>query len=194
MRNLSKVLAAAAAGIVFAGMGITALPANAASTTTTQKPTTTTQKPKAQKKKPPPKPKLPTPHIGQVAKDGNFAFKVVSVQCGTTTLGTEPLTTTAPAGSQWCLANMEVKNIKGDSRAFSASDQYAFDGKNRKLDADAGSIIYMPNGSSSIFETVNPGVIITVTVPYQMPTTSKIKKFELHDSPFSGGVTVWNVQ
>ena len=42
---------------------------------------------------------------------------------------------------------------------------------------------------------LDPGhrtVSITALVPFQLPVTSKIAKFELHDSDFSGGVTVYN--
>lgn len=89
---------------------------------------------------------------------------------------------------------MRVKDIKSDSRSFSVSSQYAYDGKNRKLDADTGSLLYIPNGTSELSQDVNPGVTIIVTLPFQLPTTSTIKKFELHDSAFSDGVTVWNVK
>lgn len=150
-------------------------------------------KAKTHHKAKPKKPKLPSPHIGQVAKDGNFAFTVTGVQCGLTTLGTAPISSTAPAGTQWCLATMTVKDDKSGAGTFGASDQKAIDGHGRELTADSGSVIYLPNDDSAIFSTVNPGVAITVVVPYQLPTTGKITKFVLHDSPFSGGVTVYNV-
>lgn len=152
--------------------------------------TTTTQRAKTQKKKP--KKKLPSPHIGQVAKDGDFAFRITSVQCGLTTIGSSPLTETAPTGSQWCLTNMTVKNIKGAAQEYFPSNQYAFDGKGRKLSADTGALIYLP-GSGPLVATINPGVSISAVVPFQLPASSKIQKFVLHDSAFSNGVTVWNV-
>ena len=42
-------------------------------------------------------------------------------------------------------------------------------------------------GSSS---TVNPGVTIQATVPFRLATGDTIKSLQLHDSAFSGGVTV----
>lgn len=139
-----------------------------------------------------------TPHIGQVAKDGDFAFTIRSVQCGVTHLGATTgtgygLSKTAPAGTQWCLVKMHVLNDKTSSQSFYASNQYAIDALHRQLSATTGALFYLPNGSASESSTVNPGVSITVTVPYQLATSDSISKFVLHDSLFSGGVSVYNV-
>jgi hypothetical protein len=170
---------ALAASLIFGGVGSLALAGTASA--------------KTHHKAKPKKPKLPSPHIGQVAKDGNFAFTVTGVQCGLTTLGTAPISSTAPAGTQWCLATMNVKDDKNGAGTFGASDQKAIDGHGRQLSPDAGSVIYLPNDDQAIFATVNPGVSISVVIPFQLPIGGKITKLELHDSPFSGGVTVYNV-
>jgi hypothetical protein len=142
------------------------------------------QKPKA----------LPSPHIGQVAKDGDFAFTVIGVQCGVTQIG-DPngLGTTAPAGAQWCLATMTVKADKSQSQTCSSSAQKAVDGRGNQLSADDTTAVYIPNNTSAEFAQVNPGISITAVVPFQLPVTGKITKFILHDSDFSNGVTVYNV-
>jgi hypothetical protein len=103
------------------------------------------------------------------------------------------VTEAAPAGTQWCLVTMSVKDDKTQSQDFFASNQFAYDGKGRKLSADSGALLYVDSGPNALISSINPGVSITTTVPYQIPTTSKIKRFELHDSAFSGGVTVYNV-
>jgi hypothetical protein len=147
------------------------------------------------KSHPKPKPRaLPSPHIGQVAKDGDFAFTVTGVQCGVTQLGDPSLLgQAAPAGAQWCLATMTVKADKSQSQTFSASNQKAVDGRGNELSADDTATIYIPNDTSAEFSQVNPGITITAIVPFQLPTSGKITKFVLHDSAFSGGVTVYNV-
>lgn len=138
--------------------------------------------------------KLESPHIGQVAKDGDFAFTVKSVQCGVTQLGTSTfLGESAPAGSQWCLVSMTVKNDKSTSQSFFASNQYAIDAHGHKLSATSSALFYIPNDSAAELSTVNPGVSISAVVPFQLASTDTISKFELHDSAFSGGVTVYNV-
>lgn len=60
----------------------------------------------------PPTTKAPGQPTG---KDGTFAFTVTGQQCGLTTVGTDPLTQTAPAGSSWCVDNFTVTNDKGSS-------------------------------------------------------------------------------
>lgn len=136
---------------------------------------------------------LPSPHIGQVAKDGNFAFVVKQIQCGVTSLGTGYLTTSAPSGSQFCLVTMSVKNDKTTARSFYASNQHAIDKHGNTLNADGGDVLYVPNDSAAEYSTLNPGVAITAVVPFQLATGDKIKSLQLHDSAFSGGVTVYNV-
>jgi len=131
-----------------------------------------------------------TPGLNQVAKDGDFAFTVTSVQCGVTNLGTDPISTTASAGTQWCLANMSVTNDKSESQDFFADNQKAIDATGKSLSADTEALIYLPNNGTSSDSTVNPGVTITATVPFQISSTDSIKQLELHDSAFSGGVLV----
>jgi hypothetical protein len=138
--------------------------------------------------------KLPSPHIGQVAKDGNFAFVVKQVQCGVPSIGTtQYLQTTAPAGSQFCLVTMSVKNDKGTARSFFASNQHAIDKHGHSLNPDDSALAYLPNDTAASYTTLNPGISITVVVPFQIATADKIKTLQLHDSAFSGGVTVYNV-
>ncbi len=131
------------------------------------------------------------PGINQVAKDGDFAFTITGVQCGLTTVGTDGFTKDAPAGSQWCLATMNVLNDKDTSQTFFASNQKAIDASGRQLDADDDALIYM-NQSSSALSQINPGISITAVVPFQLTTGDTITSFELHDSAFSGGVKVRN--
>ena len=130
-----------------------------------------------------------TPGLNQVALDGSFAFTVTSVNCNQTTLGSAPITTDAPAGSQWCVANMTVKNVKTSAQSFLASNQKATDANGSQLSADSLGLIYIP-GSDSALSTVNPGVTIQATVPFRLATGDTIKSLQLHDSAFSGGVTV----
>jgi len=128
------------------------------------------------------------PGLGQAALDGDFAFTVHSVTCGITHIGTTTLGTTAPAGTQWCIAHMTVANDKDDSQEFFASNQKALDTAGHQLSADTKALVF--GTSSSEVSTVNPGVSITVQVPFQLPSTAKITQLVLHDSAFSGGVTV----
>lgn len=184
--KLSKYSAVTiAVALTFGAAGlVTAAPASAKA-----KHTTTTTKPKKKAT-----PKLKTPHIGQLARDGGLGFRVKGVQCGVTQLGDpSSLGTTAPAGAMWCLVTMSVNAEKGVAGNFFAANQKAVDGKGRQLTADSEAAIYIPNDTAALDSQVNPGITITAVVPYELPTSGRIAKFILHDSAFSGGVTVYNV-
>lgn len=131
-----------------------------------------------------------TPGLNQVAKDGDFAFTVKGMQCGVTSVGNGPVTEAAPAGSQWCLVTMSVTNDKATSQDFFASNQYAIDSKGRQFSADDTAIIYLPGNDSAAFSAINPGITVSAVVPFQLSTSDSIKQLVLHDSAFSGGVTV----
>jgi hypothetical protein len=131
-----------------------------------------------------------TPGLNQVALDGDFAFTVTSMQCGLTTIGQNGITKSAPAGSQWCLVNMTVKNDKTVSQTFFSTNQKAIDAHGVQLSADTDAVLYLPNDTNTVSAEVNPGVTIKVTVPFQLASTDSIKQVVLHDSAFSDGVTV----
>ena len=135
---------------------------------------------------------MPVAHIGNVALDGDFAFIVKSLQCGLTHLGNTFLSDTAPAGSQWCLVSMRVTDDKSVSQTFFASNQYAYDPAGKQLSATTGALLYLTHGATDSLDTINPGVSVTVQVPFQLSSSDSIAKFVLHDSAYSGGVTVEN--
>jgi len=122
--------------------------------------------------------------------DGSFKFTVTSQQCGQTTMGTDPLTTTAPAGTQWCVYGLNVANTKSSAQTFGATNQKAIDASNKQLSVDDAAIIYEPGGAASAFSTINPGVSVDVQIVFQLATGDSIKYLVLHDSAFSGGVKV----
>lgn len=128
------------------------------------------------------------PGLNQVAKDGDFAFTVTSVQCGAA--AAQAVSETIPAGAQECLVTMTVANDKTSAQTFFASNQYAYDSAGAQFSADDTAVFSLPN--SNDFTQVNPGLSITAQVPYQIPASTSIDHFVLHDSAFSGGVTVAN--
>ena len=67
---------------------------------------------------------------------------------------------------------------------------FTFEVRGKQLSADTTTLIYMDNASASETSTINPGVSVDVTLPFQLSTGDSIKYLELHDSAFSGGVKV----
>lgn len=133
----------------------------------------------------------PASQIGQVVKDGSFAFTVQSVQCGAqaaAAVNADGAGETVPPGAQECLVTMTVQDIKGSAGTFFASNQYAYDADGHQYKADDMASTLLPNANDD--SQVNPGITITAIVPFQIPGSVTLTKLVLHDSAFSGGVTV----
>jgi hypothetical protein len=130
--------------------------------------------------------------IGQAVHDGDFAFTVRSLTCGASAAaaveGSDGFGEKIPSGAVECLATMTVTDDKAEAQTFFDSNQYAYDKAGRKLSADSDGAIYM-SGSQDATQ-LNPGITITAQVPFQIPAGDSIVSLGLHDSAFSGGVTV----
>ena len=129
--------------------------------------------------------------IGKPAADGKFTFTLNSVQCGIPSVGDTANGLGATAQGQFCKANITVANTGTEAQDFSSSSQYAFDASGKKFSDSTEADIYA-NSSQNILNGINPGNSVTTDIYYDIPTGSSIAKFEFHDSPFSGGVTVNN--
>jgi len=126
-----------------------------------------------------------------VARDGDFAFRFLGMNCGPAAAArvySDPgLTGSLPPGSKECLVKLRVTDDKGEAQTYFASNQFAIDGRGHQLTADDNDIFLNAAHDDT---QINPGVSLTVLVPYNLPEADQIVKLELHDSEFSGGVTV----
>ncbi|MCW3843996.1 DUF4352 domain-containing protein [Micromonospora yasonensis] len=147
---------------------------------------TTTSKADADSAKGDDKPK--TAKIGQPARDGKFEFTVKSSKCGVSKIGTDLIG--AKAQGQFCLVTLNVKNIGKESQMFDGSSQKAYAANGTEYSADSGAAIYANKNAETFLNGINPGNQVTGVVVFDIPKNVKLAKLELHDSPFSGGVTV----
>ena len=137
---------------------------------------------------PTPAPKAPAvAAIGTPVRDGKFEFTVGGITCGLSEVGTAPLTKAAQG--QFCLVDVTVKNIGDQAQPFFGSNQYAYNAAAQKYTADTEAAIYLPE-ANSLFVPINPGNQLTGKVIFDIPAGATLTKIELHDSAFSGGVTV----
>ncbi|MFG2010592.1 DUF4352 domain-containing protein [Micromonospora sp. NPDC048868] len=129
-----------------------------------------------------------TAKIGQPARDGKFEFTVKSSKCGVAKVGTSMLGDRAQG--QFCLITVNVKNIGKEAQLLDGSSQkaYAADGTEYSSDTEAG--LYANEDQTTFFEEINPGNQVTGVFVFDIPKSVKLTKLELHDSMFSGGVTV----
>ncbi|WP_203914812.1 DUF4352 domain-containing protein [Rhizocola hellebori] len=126
--------------------------------------------------------------LGVPVRDGLFEFTVHSVRCGESKVGSDYLSKTAQG--QFCLVNLQVKNIGKEARTFDFGNQQAFGEENTKYSSDGAASLYANDQSEAFLNEINPGNAITADVVFDIGKGAKLLAVELHDSAFSGGVKV----
>jgi len=131
------------------------------------------------------------PGIGSKVRDGKFQFTITRVShrasVGNTTLGLG-----TKAQGRFTELHLKVTNIGSESQTLDDSSQYVFDANGRKFSADSSADIEANtgNGGGAFLNDINPGNTVRALILFDLPKGDKAVKAELHDSPFSGGVTV----
>lgn len=126
--------------------------------------------------------------VGEPARDGKFEFTVKSTKCGVGKVGSDLLGATAQG--QFCLITLNVKNIGKEAQLFDGSSQKAYAADGTEYSADSEAALYANKKAETFLNEINPGNQVTGVVVFDIPKKVKLTKLELHDSPFSGGVTV----
>jgi hypothetical protein len=125
--------------------------------------------------------------IGQPAADGKFSFVVNGVDCSQTQLGNEYMNTTAQG--QFCIVDLTITNVGDEPQSFFGDNASLFNAQGQEFSADSEASIYLDD-SSSLYEEINPGNTLNSKVIFDVPAGMVPTAVELHDSAFSGGVTV----
>ncbi|MGI5163403.1 DUF4352 domain-containing protein [Spirillospora sp. CA-253888] len=180
------VMMGACAAIVGGGAGkTTGTPSSGASAKAAEGGAKAAPGEKPAAKKAPPK---VTNGVGREYRDGKFAFTVTKVKKGVRRVGNEYIG--QDAQGQFVLVHVKVANIGGSARTFASANQTLFDTQGRKFEADAGAALMMNDNARSLFENINPGNAVNGVLVFDVPRGVKLKAIELHDSLFSGGVTI----
>ncbi len=128
-----------------------------------------------------------TPGIGQPAVDGDFNFVVQALDCSFTEMGGEYVGTTAQG--QFCVTSLSVTNIGNSAQTFDGDNATLLNAAGQKFSADSEAALYLED-SASFYEEINPGNTLNSKVIFDVPSGTIPTAIELHDSMFSGGVTV----
>lgn len=126
--------------------------------------------------------------IGDPVRDGKFEFTVQKMKCGVAKVGSSLLN--EKAQGQFCLVTIKVSNIGKEAQTFSDSSQKGFSADGAEYATDSTAGIYANDDNDVLFNEINPGNEVTGVLVFDIPKDAKLVKLELHDSPFSGGVTV----
>jgi Domain of unknown function (DUF4352) len=131
------------------------------------------------------------PHIGQPAADGKFRFVITRVS-HTKSVGDTSMGLGETAQGRFSVLHIRVTNISNQSQTLDDSSQYVYDASGRKFDADTQADIDANpgNGGGVFLNDINPGNSVNGVILFDLPHGDKAVKAELHDSAFSGGVTV----
>ena len=128
-----------------------------------------------------------TPGIGEPAADGDFRFVVTGVECGATHLGSAAFGVTAQG--EFCIVDLTVTNIGDEAQSFWGDNTVLLNAQGQEFSSDTSAALYLDD-SRSFYEEVNPGNTLRSRVVFDVPTGMSPTAIELHDSAFSGGVTV----
>lgn len=126
--------------------------------------------------------------LGTAVRDGKFEFTVTKVTCGIKQVGSGVVS--KKAQGQYCKIAVTVSNIGSEAQMFASSSQYAYNAAGVKYDADGAAEIYLADAGAAFLNNINPGNRVAGTLVFDIPVGQKLASLELHDSPFSDGVTV----
>lgn len=126
--------------------------------------------------------------LGQPVRDGKFEFTVTAVKYGVAQVGGSALNKTAQG--QFVLISVTVKNIGQEPQTFDGSNQTAKSAGGAEFDNDTTAEIYANSQSQTFLEKINPGNQVSGVIVFDIPKGEKLASLVLHDSMFSGGVTV----
>ena len=125
--------------------------------------------------------------IGTAVRDGKFEFTVTQVETGVARVGNDVVG--QDAQGQFVLLHLTVTNIGDEAQYFDGSSQKLHDSAGRSFSADSTAAIYLDQ-SNSLLNQINPGNTVKGVVVFDVPAGTTLTTAELHDSAFSGGVTV----
>ncbi|MFD0904391.1 DUF4352 domain-containing protein [Actinomadura sediminis] len=129
-----------------------------------------------------------TDGVGREYRDGKFAFTVTKVKKGVARVGDE--FAGSEAQGQYVLVHVTVENIGDEARMFDGTNQKLIDTRGREFEADTEAAVWSNQDTKSFLEQINPGNSVKGVVIFDVPENVRLKAIELHDSMFSGGVTV----
>lgn len=130
---------------------------------------------------------LPGP--GEPVRDGVFEFTVDNVTCGQSQVAADGRSLRAEG--QFCVARLLVRNLAEEARTYFSNYQVGLAADGTSFDADLAATTVLVTARGEQNDTnLDPGISITTTVVYDVPTGTTLAALELHDSQYSDGTLV----
>ena len=125
-----------------------------------------------------------TAHDGE-ARSGDFAYVVHRVEVTDVLADPEFPDRNVTAAGRFVVVKMTVTNVGNEPQTFFASFNTLSDGST-VYQSDDEAWIYLGNTLADL----NPGDSVDTAVVFDVPRGTDVESIELHDGPFSDGVTV----
>lgn len=126
--------------------------------------------------------------LNTAVRDGKFEFVVTTVECGKTSVGGAYLNKTAQG--QFCVVSLSVTNIGDVAQTFFDTNQKGYSADGAEYSTDSTATLYLAGDTSVWLTEINPGNGVEGQIVFDIPQDAALATLELHDSAFSGGVTV----
>ncbi|WP_233213589.1 DUF4352 domain-containing protein [Mycobacterium hubeiense] len=121
-------------------------------------------------------------------RDGKFEFRVLDVaRAATVSDPTGNPYMTVSAQGEFIVVTLSVTNIGDQPQSYFGQNQKLIDASGREYGANTQADMYMNDTGTG---EINPGNSIQVRVAFDVPPGTTPAALELHDSMFSGGVSV----
>ena len=127
----------------------------------------------------------PDPEAATEVRDGNFSFVITGVERVDAVADQEFPEIQKAAQGEYVIVKMTVTNVGNEPQTFFASFNTLSDGST-VYQSDDEAWIYLGNTLADL----NPGDSVDTAVVFDVPRGTDVESIELHDGPFSDGVTV----
>jgi Domain of unknown function (DUF4352)/Protein of unknown function (DUF2510) len=125
------------------------------------------------------------PSVGHEVRDGAFAFVITGVERVDAVADPEFPELQKAAAGEYVIVKMRVTNIGAEPQTFFASFNTLSDGTTT-YESDDEAWIYLGNTLADL----NPGDSMDTAAVFDVPDGTRAQSVELHDGPYSDGVTV----
>lgn len=126
---------------------------------------------------------------GSAVRDGKFEFRVLGVTRAAQAGDLSNPFMIAEAQGEFVIVTLSVQNIGDVPQSYFGTNQKLIDVSGREYGSDSEASLWM-NQEGGIMSDINPGNSIQVRAAFDVPPGTQPAELELHDSAFSGGVSV----
>ena len=123
--------------------------------------------------------------VGEEVVDGNFSFVINGVERAAAVSDPDFPEQQKAAAGEYVIVKLTVTNVGSEPQTFFASFNTLSDGTT-VYQSDDEAWVYLDNTLADL----NPGDSVQTAVAFDVPVGTDPESIELHDGPFSDGVTV----